>query len=624
MYEQFGFSRSDHGEQSLTLFVPDNAVDPTQYTRGGPCRIVDVRAIGDFQDIADPHATNWDAATGLGMTKTLHANGYLFTYRFPAPLPEGYYQYQYVVRFEDTAARIIGDPCTKYGGDSKDRSAFVVGGTPVEPIGLDKRLPSEDLILYELMIDDFTKEYCGYRAPIDAIVDKLDLLRSLNINAIEFMPWIQWPDDTAFSWGYDPAYFFSVESAYVNDAGNPLDRLSRLANLITECHKRGLHVLLDIVLQHARQGSGTNGFPYYWLWQDPTESPFVGQFVPAPSWGMLPLSYGNACTQQFVTDVCKYWLTRFKLDGFRFDQVTGFDNPQFPKEGAPELVADLKQYATAQHLDNISFILEDDWGYQVIQDSNNLQPTSAWFDPFRSAPFGIFTGYAVTGHINTQYMRVLNAARDFDSPICPTIYLENHDHGTVTCRLGSRDRWYKAQPYMIALATCSGAVLIHNGQEWGQFEDLWEDDSNAPAQFKRVQSRPLRWMESGDAIGQTIRDRYRLLLALRLQHKGLRSPNFYPNDYDWNWHNFSPDGYGIDEQRQVIIFHRWGDSQDGGIERFMVVLNFSDATQYVEIPLSANGQWTDLLQPGAVVTTLDYRLHNYPVPSNWGCVFWQK
>src|SRR5438876_1106517 len=169
MYEQFGFSRSATGEQSLTLFVPDNTVDPTQYARGGPCRIVDIRVIGDFQSLVNPDSANWDAATGLVMNKTLHANGYQFAYQFATPLPEGYYQYQYVVRFENATVRIIGDPCTKYGGDSKDRSAFMVGGAPVEPLGLDSRLPSEDLIAYELMIDDFTKEYRGNRSAIDAV-----------------------------------------------------------------------------------------------------------------------------------------------------------------------------------------------------------------------------------------------------------------------------------------------------------------------------------------------------------------------------------------------------------------------------------------------------------------------
>jgi 1,4-alpha-glucan branching enzyme len=68
--------------------------------------------------------------------------------------------------------------------------------------------------------------------------------------------------------------------------------------------------------------------------------PVVPVFSPASSaaFGMLPLDYGNACTQQFVEDLCKYWLTRFRLEGFRFDQVTGFDNPKFPTKGAPQLI----------------------------------------------------------------------------------------------------------------------------------------------------------------------------------------------------------------------------------------------------------------------------------------------
>jgi hypothetical protein len=34
MYEQFGFTHSAANQQSITLFVPDNTVDPAQYARG--------------------------------------------------------------------------------------------------------------------------------------------------------------------------------------------------------------------------------------------------------------------------------------------------------------------------------------------------------------------------------------------------------------------------------------------------------------------------------------------------------------------------------------------------------------------------------------------------------------
>jgi hypothetical protein len=224
MYENFGFTRSAAGDQSITLFIPDNSVDATQYIRGTASHIASVSIVSDFQHLVNPGSTDWDPASVLQMTRNDHPNGYLFIYKFEPPLPDGWYQYQYLVGFDDTTVRLVGDPCTKYGGDTKDRSAFVVGGAPVVVTPIGQRLPSEALIIYELMIDDFTKEYRGTRAPIDAIQDKLDLLQGLNINAIEFMPWIAWPDDVAFSWGYDPAYFFSVESAYVSDPGNPLNR----------------------------------------------------------------------------------------------------------------------------------------------------------------------------------------------------------------------------------------------------------------------------------------------------------------------------------------------------------------------------------------------------------------
>lgn len=615
MYESFGFNRSASGQQSITLFIPDNTIDPTQYSRGGACNIAAVSIIGDFQHLVMRGAADWDQTAALPMTQSPHPNGYLFLYSFNPPLPDGYYQYQYVVRFNNGTVRVIGDPCTKYGGDSLDRSAFVVGGSPAQAAPINTRLPSNQLIIYELMIDDFTKEYRGTRAPVDAIAQKLNLVQALNINAIEFMPWIAWPDDAGFSWGYNPAYYFSVESTYVNDPTEPLNRLSRLAALISECHRRKIHVLLDIVLQHVYQGSGTNGFPYYWLWQTPTDSPFTGQFVPASDFGMLPLDYTNACTQQFVTDVCTYWLNSFKLDGFRFDQVTGFNNPQYPRKGAPELIAELKAYASTQKLGNISLILEDAWDFTVIADANAIQPTGAWFDVFRSYPFDMSSGFALNGVINTSYMRVLNAALDFNSPICPTIYLENHDHSTITYVLGSRANWPRAQPYMIALATCSGTVLLHNGQEWGQLEELLENDTGAPPQLQRVQSRPLLWEQRADPIGLKLTSLYSFLMGLRAAHPALQSPNFYPNYYDSSWTQFSPDGYGINEALQVAIYHRWD-----GPDLYMIVLNFSNSNQYVNVPLPQNGTWIDLLNMSTSYTATEYQLTGFQVNSNWGSI----
>jgi hypothetical protein len=68
-----------------------------------------------------------------------------------------------------------------------------------------QRRPWQDLVIYELMIDDFTAEYRQGRAPIDAVLDKLDYLAGQDFNATEFLPWVAWPDEEPYSWGYDPA-----------------------------------------------------------------------------------------------------------------------------------------------------------------------------------------------------------------------------------------------------------------------------------------------------------------------------------------------------------------------------------------------------------------------------------
>ena len=104
-------------------------------------------------------------------------------------------------------------------------------------------------------------------------------------------------------------------------------------------------------------------------------------------------------------------------------------------------------------------------------------------------------------------------------------------------------------------------------------------------------------------------------MGLRTAHPALRSPNFYPDYYDPSWTQFSPDGYGINEGQQVAIYHRW----NGG-DLYMIVLNFSDSTQTVNVPLPQNGTWTDLLNGNTAYNAANYQLANFAVQSNWGCI----
>ncbi len=608
MYQEFGVSVDKTTNRvTFRLFLPDNQVDPGQYTRGGSPKIEEIRIRGDFQQLLG--GVDWALADAPAMSREPHPNGWLWTCTLDTTLPEGYYEYKYFVTFENGTSRWCTDPCTKYGGSGGDEnSAFVVGGRRVDVAPIGQRRPAQDLIIYEMMIDDFTAAYRGDRAPLDAVHDRLDYLQALGINAVEFMPWTAWPGDD-FSWGYDPFQFFAVEYRYVHDEREPADKIFRLKTLINELHARGIQVIMDGVFNHVRAGINPNkGFPYVWLYQNPEESPYIGQFERGGFFEEF--DFNNVCTEAFIRDVCFYWLDTYQLDGIRFDFTLGFYRPGEPKVGISKLIADIRAHLAEKKQENVALIVEhlSDNRYEAIDAANQMDATACWFDPFMYQS----QSYARRGQIDNQILRILNTSLDFAPGKGPVTYVENHDHSTIISEAGGRARWFKTQPAAIALLTSPGLPLIHNGQEFGA--DEWLPGYGDG----RVLPRPLRWdehgPESGDFVGRRLYDHYQKLLAIRRAHPGLRSPNYFPTANHL-------DGYGLVSE-SVVIYHRYGPGDDGRLERFIIVINFSDADQVVNIPFSRDGTWHDLLND-TTAEVQGFRLFYQVIPSNWGRIYFQ-
>lgn len=98
MYEDFG-ARVDGRSVELSLFLPDNTVDPSQYEGDGDPRIHSLQVAGTFQ----PHlgTTAWDPATAPAQTPRPHPNG----------------------------VRWCGDPCARYIIGPDENAGFTVGGS---------------------------------------------------------------------------------------------------------------------------------------------------------------------------------------------------------------------------------------------------------------------------------------------------------------------------------------------------------------------------------------------------------------------------------------------------------------------------------------------------------------
>jgi len=246
--------------------------------------------------------------------------------------------------------------------------------------------------------------------------------------------------------------------------------------------------------------------------------------------------------------------------------------------------------------------------FEAIDDTNQICADGCWFDPFMFES----SEYARNGNIDGEILRILNSNLDYAQGKAPVTYVENHDHSTIVREAGGRDRWFKTQAPAISLLTSAGIVLLHNGQEFGEDNFLPAEGSD------RVQPRPLRWnADSQDFPGARLFALYKKLIRIRKEHASLRSANFFPFPFN------HPDGYGSFPEKDVVIFHRYGSATDGELERFIIVINYSDFDQFIDIPFSVNGHWDDFLnEQSAVVENL--RLSNQPIASNWGRIYYKK
>lgn len=594
----------NQGAIEFNLFFPSGA-NP---------HITSIAVAGSFQTVLGQPA--WDFHVAPTLHQVSHAEGTIWTYTTPDPLPAGFYEYKYVVTFDNGEVRWVSDPCTRYGGSDNQNAAIAIGGSwpAITPLA-GGRKPLRELIVYELHLDDFTAEFRRTRAPLDAAVDKLDYLHDLGINAILVMPWTTWQNED-FDWGYTPFQYFAVEHRYANDPLQPAEKLSALRAFISACHARGIHVIMDGVFNHVHPD-----FPYRHLYLNRDDCPFTAEPFGGTFAQLQDLDFYNSCTQDLIRDVCLYWIDTFGVDGIRFDNTVNYLVPN-DLRGIPDVLSDIQTHLDARGITNFSLTLEhiDVSAASVV---NSTRATSYW----DNALYGECFDDLWNDRLKPSFLNALNNQRFLNDPAkAPTLYLSNHDHSQVAWQAGARAtdgafEWYRTQPWAIALLTAVGVPMLQAGQEMAEDYRIIEDDHGTG---RRVRARPLHWALTDDPIGRTLRNVYAHLIALRARYAGLRSTNFYPSPWDEWQTQLNPAGFGVDCDRGIAVYHRW-DTIDGVLQRFYVVLNFTGTTQTVRVPVPLDGPWHDLLADpdGSVTLTASGNHLDVQVPSHWGHVLFR-
>lgn len=172
-----------------------------------------------------------------------------------------------------------------------------------------KGADQSDLIIYELLIRDFTgtEGKAEGNGTVRGVIEKLDYIKGLGVNAIELMPIMEFSGNN--SWGYSPNFYMAPDKAY----GTPDD----YRELIDGAHSRGMAVILDIVLNQA---DGMH--PWYDMYRR-NITPFFNGSAPHSYNVFNDWNQDCALVQQQWRDALDYWMTAYKVDGFRFDLVKG-------------------------------------------------------------------------------------------------------------------------------------------------------------------------------------------------------------------------------------------------------------------------------------------------------------
>lgn len=182
---------------------------------------------------------------------------------------------------------------------------------------------NDHLIIYELLLRDFVGTH-----DFTTLKDTIAYLKNLGINCIELMPVNEFEGNE--SWGYNSSFHFAVDKYY-----GPRNTFKAF---VDECHRNGIAVVMDMVLNHAFGSSPLVRMyfdPNAGQWGQPTpDNPWFNQTDRHPYGVGYDFNHEVQPTKDYVDRVCKYWIEEYKIDGYRFDLSKGFTQKYTTDVGA--------------------------------------------------------------------------------------------------------------------------------------------------------------------------------------------------------------------------------------------------------------------------------------------------
>jgi glycosidase len=334
---------------------------------------------------------------------------------------------------------------------------------------------------------------------------------------------------------------------------------------VSEAHRRGLKVIIDIVANHTswdsvlmkhpefykRDAKGNITYPYDWF-------------------DIAALDYRSPELRRYMTDMLKYWIREFDLDGFRCD-VAG------------EVPTDFWEAARAE-LDKIKpdiFMLAE--AHKPELQLKAFELDYSW--PLHSALTDVLQGRKPASVIRSVWQ---DEVREWPRNGLHMRFSDNHDERRAIARFGEPG----ALAASALVMTLDGVPLIYNGMEVGD-----TTESGAPALFEKL---PIFWpiAERRPEFPRF----YKQMIALRRESTALRRGSLA-------WLHNSED------ERVVSFLRRSAD------EEMLVVINLSSAALMATVEVESASGFREVgpevaapLPPDAPVSVQAARKRNVALP----------
>jgi cyclomaltodextrinase len=363
--------------------------------------------------------------------------------------------------------------------------------------------------LYEIFPRDFSEA-----GNLDGVTAKLDELQSLGVNILWTMP--IHPIGVKFRKG-DYGSPYSIKDYYAVDPN--YGKVDDYQRLVSEAHKRGMKVIMDLVADHTAWDSVMMQHPEFY------KHDAQGKIIsPLPEWtDVAALNYGSPALRQYIIAMLKYWIQTCDVDGFRCDAAAMMPT-DFWEQIRTELARvkpDIVMLAEASKPELLTNAFDIDYSWPLLSTMNDVVIHNAPASSIRRS----------WEESRAQFPKASLHMRITD----------DHDEDRAVIRFGLNG----TLAVSALMFTLDGVPLIYNGMEAGD-----TNQSNGGALFGK---RNILWYPK---VHPELRSIYHDLIQLRHQYAALRNSRV-----DW-----LPNS----DETKLLTFLRADDKDE-----LLVVINFS-------------------------------------------------